>query len=238
MYISFACNVCLCEGVGFLWNRSYRQVWVAMCVLGIEWESIGRAASALNQGAISPAPNVAFQRSFHFHFSWACFRASDSLSRRRQAGGKRTLAWPFTLESGQWWHIPLILALKRQRQADFWVWPGLQSEFQDCLGYTEKPCLKKPKKKKKKKEAEVGWSLNSRLVWSTEWVPGQPATQRNPVSKYKQTKPNNNTPHKVCLRREADMETNLRAFVSASPYLNSVHNSFIFLLLPQSKPSL
>jgi hypothetical protein len=33
-------------------------------------------------------------------------------------------------------------------QADFWVWgqPGLQSEFQDSLGYTEKPCLKKKKK--------------------------------------------------------------------------------------------
>jgi hypothetical protein len=35
-----------------------------------------------------------------------------------------------------------------QRQADFWVWgqPGLQSEFQDSQGYTEKPCLKKKKK--------------------------------------------------------------------------------------------
>jgi hypothetical protein len=32
-------------------------------------------------------------------------------------------------------HIPLIPALKRQTQA------GLQSEFQDCQGYTEKPCL-------------------------------------------------------------------------------------------------
>ena len=32
----------------------------------------------------------------------------------------------------------------RQRQADFCVQgqPGLQSEFQDSLGYTEKPCLK------------------------------------------------------------------------------------------------
>jgi hypothetical protein len=26
--------------------------------------------------------------------------------------------------------------------------PGLQSEFQDSQGYTEKPCLKKEKKKK------------------------------------------------------------------------------------------
>jgi hypothetical protein len=38
-----------------------------------------------------------------------------------------------------------------QRQADSWVrgQPGLQSEFQDSQGYTEKPCLKKKKKKKK-----------------------------------------------------------------------------------------
>jgi hypothetical protein len=42
-------------------------------------------------------------------------------------------------------------ALERQRQADFWVrgQPGLQSEFQDSQGYTEKPCLENPKKKKK-----------------------------------------------------------------------------------------
>jgi hypothetical protein len=47
--------------------------------------------------------------------------------------------------------MPLIPALGRQRQADFWVQgqPGLQSEFQDSQGYTEKSCLEKPKKKKK-----------------------------------------------------------------------------------------
>jgi hypothetical protein len=51
------------------------------------------------------------------------------------------------LKSRAWWRTPLIPALGRQRQADFWVrgQPGLQSEFQDSQGYTEKPCLEKPK---------------------------------------------------------------------------------------------
>jgi hypothetical protein len=48
--------------------------------------------------------------------------------------------------------MPLIPALGRQRQADFWVQgqPGLQSEFQDSQGYTEKPCLETPTPQKKK----------------------------------------------------------------------------------------
>jgi hypothetical protein len=50
-----------------------------------------------------------------------------------------------TETAGQWRRMPLIPALGRQRQADFWVWgqPSLQSEFQDSQGYTEKPCLEK-----------------------------------------------------------------------------------------------
>jgi hypothetical protein len=51
-----------------------------------------------------------------------------------------------------WWRTPLIPALGKQRQADFWVrgQPGLQSECQDSQGYTEKPCLKNQKPKTKK----------------------------------------------------------------------------------------
>jgi hypothetical protein len=51
--------------------------------------------------------------------------------------------------------MPLIPALGRLRQADFSVQgqPGLQSEFQDSQGYTEKPCLEtaSPQKKERKK---------------------------------------------------------------------------------------
>ena len=54
--------------------------------------------------------------------------------------------------SRAWCRTPLIPALGRQRQADFWVWgqPGLQSD-QDSQGYTEKPCLKKQTNKKQNK---------------------------------------------------------------------------------------
>jgi hypothetical protein len=50
--------------------------------------------------------------------------------------------------AGLWWCMPLIPALGRQKQVDFWVRgePGLQSEFQDSQGYTEKPCLKETNK--------------------------------------------------------------------------------------------
>jgi hypothetical protein len=35
--------------------------------------------------------------------------------------------------------------------------------FQDSQGYTEKPCLKKPKKKKKKKSRTGGYQLDSNM---------------------------------------------------------------------------
>jgi hypothetical protein len=79
-----------------------------------------------------------------------------------------TLRLPSSLA---WWHMPLILALGRQRQADFWVrgQPGLQSEFQDNQDYTEKPCLEKPRKKKKKRTpkhllAAAGTTLGPRCA--------------------------------------------------------------------------
>jgi hypothetical protein len=68
-----------------------------------------------------------------------------------QSWGIPYLAFYKTSLAGQWWRTPLMPALGRQRQADFGIQgqPGLQSEFQDSQGCTEKPCLKKKKKKKK-----------------------------------------------------------------------------------------
>jgi hypothetical protein len=64
-----------------------------------------------------------------------------------------------------WWRTPLVPALRRQRQADFWVQsqPGLQSEFQDSQGYTEKPCLEKPKPKPKPKPKQKQ-KTNNKLI--------------------------------------------------------------------------
>jgi hypothetical protein len=68
--------------------------------------------------------------------------------------------------SQAWWRMPLIPALGRQRQADFWVrgQPGLQSEFQDSQGYTEKPCLEKPKKKKFRDDIEAMYTKPHHLL--------------------------------------------------------------------------
>ena len=65
------------------------------------------------------------------------------------------LPW-HTLPAGQWWRTPLIPAVGRQRQEVFWVrgQPGLQSEFQDSWGYTEKPYLEKNKTKQTNKTSK------------------------------------------------------------------------------------
>jgi hypothetical protein len=82
------------------------------------------------------------------------------------------------MSAGACWYTPLIPALGRQRQADLWVWgqPGLQSEFQDSQGYTEKPCLKKKKKKKTclGAMATVGPGDVPSLGLGWGWVQGRP----------------------------------------------------------------
>jgi hypothetical protein len=58
--------------------------------------------------------------------------------------------------------MPLIPALRRQRQADFWVrgQPGLQTEFQDSQGYTEKPCLENKTSKQANKQTKTKTKQN------------------------------------------------------------------------------
>ena len=67
--------------------------------------------------------------------------------------------------SRAWWRIPLIPALGRQRQMNFWVLgqPGVQSEFQDSQGYTEKPCLGKQNKTNKQKKMVI--LMHCRNLW-------------------------------------------------------------------------
>jgi hypothetical protein len=66
-----------------------------------------------------------------------------------------------------WWLTPLIPALGRQRQVDFWVQgqPGLQSEFQDSQGYTERPCLEKQNKQTNKQKMVSQFSQSLGLSW-------------------------------------------------------------------------
>jgi hypothetical protein len=130
--------------------------------------------------------------------------------------------------------MPLIPALGRQKQADFWVrgQPGLQNEFQDSQGYTEKPCLKK-----KKKKVQCQMVLAQNLIWilltlfhKIETVEILPHTffylHGNKISKY----------DSVCALRS--WRNSICGFIknfSFSIYWN--RNSFYYLLLvfPLSK---
>jgi hypothetical protein len=76
-------------------------------------------------------------------------------------------------ESRVWWRMPLIPALGRQRQADFWDWgqPGLQSEFQDSQGYIEDtPPQKKKKQEKASKQVKELNQTNQDLNMEVEII--------------------------------------------------------------------
>ena len=83
-----------------------------------------------------------------------------------------------------WWQTPLISALGRQRQADFWVQgqPGLQSEFQDRIARAAQgnPVSEKQNKTKKNQnnnnkkisffdadEEGKYWRIN--VFWKCDW---------------------------------------------------------------------
>jgi hypothetical protein len=64
---------------------------------------------------------------------------------------KHSLKRKKKLKAGQWWHMPLIPALGRQRQADFWVLgrPGLQVNSRTVRASQGNPVSKKKNKKQK-----------------------------------------------------------------------------------------
>jgi hypothetical protein len=94
------------------------------------------------------APLMLYLPSFHWVIiSWWLIRPSVNFVVGQHFTGNKTAdlgRWPVDEEKGsriqsqarRWWCTPLIPALGRQRQADFWVrgQPGLQSEFQDSQG--------------------------------------------------------------------------------------------------------
>jgi hypothetical protein len=124
-------------------NWSHRELWVTERTLGFESGLSGRATSAFEHWTIK-------NKKFKHNTFWYNILINSQLNIKKklqlQKLGKLTssnrkqeglLGWA-------WWRTPLIPPLGRQRQEDFWVrgQPGLQSEFQDSQGYTEKPCLK------------------------------------------------------------------------------------------------
>jgi hypothetical protein len=70
--------------------------------------------------------------------------------------------------------MPLIPALGRQKQEDFWIrgQPGLLSEFQVSQGYTEKPYLKKQntKQKRRKRERKAVEDINEKIDTFDKYV--------------------------------------------------------------------
>ena len=76
----------VCHGCEVPWNLSYRQLWAAMWVLGVEPWSSGIAGSALNLQVISPAPPVYFFRPYFVPALFCSFSLSflplDWLSRQ------------------------------------------------------------------------------------------------------------------------------------------------------------
>jgi hypothetical protein len=118
---------------------------------------------AVKAGLLSAEVNGSF---------WWEFRRPECWEKHGQCGDLNKKP----ASSRAWWRTPLIPALGRQRQADFWVrgQPGLQSEFQDSQGYTEKPCLEKQKTKNKTKKnpASIGSQGVALLggVASLEWA--------------------------------------------------------------------
>ena len=69
------------------------------------------------------------------------------------------------LTSQMWWCKPLIPALGRQKQVDFYEFKAslvhrVSSRIQDSHGYTEKPCLEKKRKRQLAKGEQLAGVLS------------------------------------------------------------------------------
>jgi hypothetical protein len=101
----------------------------------------------------------------------------------------------------QRWHMPLVSALRRQRQMDLWIKrTAPQSEFQDSQGYTDKPYLKQQQeeegegeegggggRRREEEEEEESWGkvaqpfdprISEAEAGRFLWVQGQPGLRR------------------------------------------------------------
>ena len=164
----------------------YRWLWATMWWLGIELRTSGRTVSALYHWAISPAQDSVSlnkQKVIHNFYFYFCPLYPIELCSFSMCNLLYTYI-KLTVLSRAWWRTPLIPALGRQRQADFWVrgLPGLQSESQDSQSYSAEPGVVAHAFNPSTWEAEAGRFLSSRPAWSTKWVPGQPELHRETLS--------------------------------------------------------
>jgi hypothetical protein len=125
---------------------------------------------------------------FLFCDSWILFNIEGHVFFRVKGWRQVGSAGELNVYLDWWWRTPSILALGRQRQADFWVpgQPGLQSEFQDSQGYTEKPCLKKTKQNIK---------TTNKQKTKTTTTKTKNKTKQNKTKQNKTKKPKENLAH-------------------------------------------
>jgi hypothetical protein len=58
---------------------------------------------------------------------------------------RKSFSFKIKTEAGRWWYTTFNPSTWEAGAGGF-LSSGLQSEFQDSQGYTEKPCLEKPEK--------------------------------------------------------------------------------------------
>jgi len=122
----------------------FRWLWATMWLLGFELRTSGRAVSALNHWAISPALLFFFFFLITWSILWPSTQEGKTGRSLKSLKKNYLICTPNNnidnSNSWAWWCMPLIIALGRQRQSDLWVRGhyGLQSKSQDSQDYIEK----------------------------------------------------------------------------------------------------